>query len=109
MSTNPYELSTAVSDPVPASPRTQAGSPVWAIVRSVLGVVAGVVAGGIVAFLIEIPGMFLHPLPPGVEVADAAALKAHFARAPLAALIGVAIAWSVGPLVGSWVAALIAR
>jgi len=75
----------------------------------VLGVVAGVLAGGIAVALIEMPGMFLHPLPPNLDMSDAAALQAHFAGAPLAALIGVAIAWSVGPLVGSWVAASIAR
>jgi len=107
MSTNPYEPSSAVS--APASPRAQASSPVWAIARSVLGVVGGVLAGGIVVALIEIPGTVLHPLPPGVDMADAEVLKAHFARAPLGALIGIAIAWSVGPLVGSWVAASIAR
>jgi hypothetical protein len=82
---------------------------VWAIVRSAVSVLAGVVAGAFVVFLIELPGMMLHPLPPGVNLSDTEALKAHMAKAPFVALLGVAIAWTIGPLVASWVAASIAR
>jgi hypothetical protein len=100
MSVNPN--SPATHDSPPASMLPQ-----W--IRSILGVLAGVVAGGIVVALIELPGMVLHPLPEGIDTTDQAALKSHFARAPLAALVCVAIAWTIGPLVGSFLAALIAR
>jgi hypothetical protein len=79
------------------------------MIRCVLGVTAGVLVGGIVVGLIEIPGYFIHPPPPGLNLNDPAALHAHFASAPFAALVGVAIAWTVGPLVGSFLAAYIAR
>ncbi|MCI0356869.1 MAG: hypothetical protein L0211_00080 [Planctomycetaceae bacterium] len=108
MSTNPYQPTTsAASDPGAAGPPS--GSPVWAIARSILGVLVGVVAGGLVVFLIEVPGMRFHPLPPGVTMSDTEALKAHFAKAPFVALLGVGIAWTLGPLAASWVAASIAR
>jgi hypothetical protein len=79
------------------------------MIRSVLAVIAGLLVGGIVVALCEAPGMFLHPPPPGMDWNDPAQLKAHVAKAPLAAQIGVAVAWTLGPLVGSFVAALLAR
>jgi hypothetical protein len=77
--------------------------------HGVLAVVAGIVAGGSVALLIEIPGMVMYPLPPGTEMSNSNAIKSHMANAPMAALMGVALAWTIAPLVGSWIAALIAR
>src|SRR5437879_13386853 len=77
--------------------------------RSILGFIAGCFAGGVVAFLVEIPGMFIHPLPPGANMSDPETLKSHMANAPLAALLGVAIAWTAAPFVAAMVAGLIAR
>jgi uncharacterized protein YacL len=79
------------------------------MVRSILAVIVGILIGGIVAGLLETPGMFLHPPAPGVNLRDPEEFKAHAAAAPLAALICVAIAWTIGPLVGSFLAARIAR
>jgi hypothetical protein len=79
------------------------------MVRSVLAVIAGILVGGIVVGLCEVPGFLLHPPPAGFDSKDAEQLKAHFARAPLAAHIGVAVAWTLGSLVGSLLAAWIAR
>jgi hypothetical protein len=76
---------------------------------SVLGVIAGVVAGGIVVGLIEVPGALIHPLPPGVTMNDTAAMQTHFAKAPATVLLLVALAWTIGPLVASFVATAIAR
>jgi hypothetical protein len=79
------------------------------MIRSILAIVAGFLIGGIVVALIELPGMFLHPLPPGIDPKDQAAMQAHYARAPTSALICVGIAWAAGPLVGSFLACWIAR
>jgi uncharacterized protein YacL len=76
--------------------------------RSILGIIAGIVVGGITVGLIEIPGYFIHPPPPGLDMRDTGAMKSHFAKAPLPALLGVGIAWTIGPLVGAWLTALIA-
>jgi hypothetical protein len=77
--------------------------------RSILGIVAGILVGGIVVGVLEIPGMLMHPLPPGTDTSDWDAIKAHAAKAPTAAHVGLGIAWTVGPLVGAWLAAFIAR
>jgi hypothetical protein len=63
----------------------------------------------VTAFVIEIPGMLLHPLPPGTDLSNADAIKSHMSNAPLAALMCVALAWFTAPLVASSLAALIAR
>jgi len=77
--------------------------------RSILGIVAGFFVGGIVAFLIELPGMIWYPLPPGTDMSNMEAIKSHMANAPLWAIAGVAIAWTIAPLVAAWIAAVIAR
>lgn len=77
--------------------------------RSFLGVMAGFLVGGVVAFLIELPGMILYPLPPGTDMSNMEAIKSHMASAPLWAIAGVAIAWTIAPLVGAWLAVIIAR
>jgi uncharacterized protein YacL len=79
------------------------------VIRSILGVVAGMIVGGIVVGIVEIPGYFIHPPPPGLTMSDTAAASAHFARAPLAALLLVALAWTLGPFVGAWLAGVIVR
>lgn len=79
------------------------------MLRSILAVLAGIVAGGFLAFLIEIPGMVIHPLPPGTDMRNLEVLKSHMANAPLAAQVLLAVAWMLGPLAGSWLAASIAR
>jgi hypothetical protein len=77
--------------------------------RSILAIVLGVLAGGLIVGLIESTGLLIHPLPPDIRITDSAAMKDHAAKAPPAAKIPVGIAWFVGPLVGSWLAAFIAR
>src|SRR5688572_11676775 len=79
------------------------------MLRSILGIVAGFIVGFILVVLIEIPGYFIHPLPPGFDMNDTAALRSHMEKAPFIAILGVALAWFIGPIVGSWLAALIAR
>ena len=77
--------------------------------RSILGIVAGFFLGGIVALLIELPGMILHPLPPGTDMSDMEAIKNHIANAPLWAVAAVAVAWIVAPFAAAWLAVVIAR
>jgi hypothetical protein len=78
------------------------------MLRSILGIVAGFVVGAVVVGLIEAAGLLFHPLPPGIDLSDNKALREHLAKAPPIAMVPVGIAWFVGPLVGSWLAAIIA-
>jgi len=79
------------------------------MMRGILGIIAGVIVGAFVVAVIEIPGTLMHPLPPGIDTTDMEALRSHAAKAPFPALIGVAIAWTAGPLIGCLLAAAIAR
>lgn len=78
------------------------------ILWSILALFLGVLAGGIVVGIAEIPGYYIHP-PPGFDMNDMEAVKAHAASAPLLAHLGLALAWGLGPLAGALVACLIAR
>jgi hypothetical protein len=77
--------------------------------RSILGIVVGILAGGIAVALIEIPGYFIHPPPAGFDMNNPEAVRSHMASAPLAALAGIGIAWTIGPFLAAWIAAMIAR
>src|SRR5262245_21091077 len=77
--------------------------------RSILGTIVGFVVGAICVGLLQIPGYFIHPPPPGFDINDAQAVKSHMAKAPLAAMVPLAISWFIGPLIGSWLAVVIAR
>ena len=79
------------------------------ILRSILAVLAGIVVGFIVVAALEFLDTTLFPLPAGLDLHDTAAIKQAMARAPLAALILVIVGWGISALLGSWVAARIAR
>jgi hypothetical protein len=78
------------------------------MLRSILAILLGLLAGMLTVFLIELPGMIMYAPPPGTE-SDSEAMKKHLASLPTVALAGVGLAWTVGPLVGAWLAAFIAR
>lgn len=73
-------------------------------IRSMLGVVAGVIVGGLVIMAIEALNSVLFPLPAGVDIADRQALSAAIADAGPHVLIGVLVAWALGTFIGAWVA-----
>ncbi|MBC7852879.1 MAG: hypothetical protein IAF94_05545 [Pirellulaceae bacterium] len=78
------------------------------ILWSLLAIFVGVVVGGIVVGLVEIPAHFIYPLP-GLDMNDHEALAAHMAKAPPLVMANVALAWALGPLAGTLVACLIVR
>jgi hypothetical protein len=78
------------------------------MIRSIIGVIVGIFCGGIVVLLLELPGMFLHPPPPGIELLNSDALRAHINSTPTALKIMVIVAWAVGPFVGALIASWIA-
>jgi hypothetical protein len=82
--------------------------PLIPMIRGALAVVAGVLAGSVVVWAIDLPGSYLHPLPVGLGPNDRDALVAHAGSAPLSAKSLVAVAWGVAPLVGGWLATRLA-
>jgi hypothetical protein len=81
------------------------------IVRSVVGVIVGIVVGSGLVYAIEWPGHLIHPLPEGVDPWDPSsrpALEAHAANAPPAVFLLALLAIAVGTSGGAWLAAKVA-
>jgi len=78
------------------------------MMRSVLAVIAGVVAAGIIIALVEMAGQQIYPLPEGVNPADPESVKAAMANIPTGGLLFVLLAWALGSFGGGWLAARIA-
>ena len=77
--------------------------------RTILGILAGLVAAWLVMTLCEFASVLLHRPPAGVDLRDPQALAAHIAAAPLSAMLVVLVGWTLGAFVGGWIAARIAR
>jgi hypothetical protein len=81
------------------------------LVRSVLSVIAGVIVASLLIALMELLGHLVYPLPPDLDPsdpADRAAFEAYIATAPLGAFLLLLLAYAVGALCGSWLAARLA-
>jgi len=76
--------------------------------RTILGILAGLVAMWLVTWSIEYAGHALYPPPPGLDPRDTAQLGAILAAAPTAALAMLVAAWSLGAFAGGFVASRIA-
>ena len=76
--------------------------------RSILAVLGGAVACGIVIFAVEAVSSQVFPLPPGTDLTDPDAIRAAVADLPLGAFVFLLLAWFVGVFAGAWVAARLA-
>lgn len=78
------------------------------MIRSTLGVVAGVIVAMVVTMASQAGIHLLYPPPPG-DYTDPAVQAAAMARAPAASLILVASGYGLAALAGGLVACLVAR
>jgi hypothetical protein len=79
------------------------------VLRSGLGVLAGVVVGGLLIGGVEMFSSRFYPLPAGTNPSDQQALASHISSLPASAFVWVLAAWMIGTLAGAWVAARIAQ
>lgn len=79
------------------------------MLRKILAVIAGAIAGYIVITGIELTTLLVNPLPAGLDFSDEAAMRRWVESAPFAAQAIVVLAWFIGTFVGAWVARSIAR
>ncbi|HSA57212.1 MAG TPA: hypothetical protein VLE53_15980 [Gemmatimonadaceae bacterium] len=75
------------------------------ILKSVLAVLGGVVAGFIVIFVVQNISSAMYSLPEDVGTADREALARAMAGLPLGAFLMVLLSYALGSLLGGWVAA----
>lgn len=74
------------------------------MVRSILGIVAGIFAGVLVIALVESLGHGIFPPPEGVDLKDPDALQSVMGQIPIGAKLAVLVAWGLGAFVGALVA-----
>ena len=79
------------------------------MLRSLLGVIAGVVVMWLVVAGIEFASHLVYPPPAGLDPMQPADLEKILAASPAAALAMVVAAWTLGAFAGGWVAARIAH
>lgn len=77
------------------------------MIRSLLGVLAGLVLAMAVIFAVQSVGHAFFPPPPGLDPRDREAFEAAVAAMPVMALIVVLIAYAIGTFAGAWLAATI--
>jgi len=78
------------------------------MIRSIAGVVAGLVAAVVVIGCLEFLGHAIYPPPPGLDRHNPDAIKTIIDQLPLGAIVMVFVAWGTGTLVGSFTAGAIA-
>lgn len=78
------------------------------MLKKLLGILAGMVAGGLTVGIVESVGHMIFPPPAGVNAADPEALATIMDQIPVGAKLAVIAAWAAGSLVAGWVAAKIA-
>jgi len=78
------------------------------MIRNILSIIAGIVAGIIVLFCVELVGHLISP-PPAFDVNDLEAMKAYTANAPAFIFIMLILAYMAGSFAGGFIAGSIAR
>lgn len=78
------------------------------MLRKILAIPAGLVAGGIGIFLIQMLGHKLFPLPEGMNPNDMEAMKTYVASAPFMALFFVILSYALGALLSGFASTFVA-
>lgn len=79
------------------------------MLRTILGIILGIVAAMISISGFESIGHLLYPPPPGLDPNDLAQLDSIVATAPVGAMAMLVAGWCLGTVIGSGIAARIAR
>lgn len=72
--------------------------------RTVLAVIAGLLAMAVVVFAVEALGHRLYPLPPDIDFDDSASVQSMVDAMPVAAKLLVVLGWALGSFVGAHIA-----
>lgn len=79
------------------------------MLRKILAVIGGIVAGSLTVAAVEMLGHYLYPLPKGMKTDDMEAMKEYIPNAPFMALFFVIIAYALAALVVGFVSTKIAN
>jgi hypothetical protein len=76
------------------------------VLRSVLGVIIGIISGFVVIYAVEHVGQLIWPVATELDLKDKASAAAFLAAMPIGGLVTVVVAWTLGAYTGSMVALL---
>ena len=76
------------------------------MLRSVLGVIIGIISGFVVIYAVEHVGQLIWPVATELDLKDKASAAAFLAAMPIGGLVTVVVAWILGAYTGSMVALL---
>jgi hypothetical protein len=79
------------------------------MLRNILAVTGGVLAGALAVFLVEAAGRALFPVAQPIDLSDPAAARAAIEALPFATKFAVVVAWFAGALCGGVVAAIASK
>lgn len=79
------------------------------MLRSILGVVAGLISAFVVISVVEMLGHVIYPPPAGIDFSDPESIRKVMGDLPFGSLVFVLMAWLIGTLVGTLIAGSIAR
>lgn len=79
------------------------------MVRVILGVVAGIIAGSLCIWGVETLNHILHPYPAGMKANDMEAFKSYIENLPFLGKFMVIVGYALGALVAGFISTKIAR
>jgi hypothetical protein len=79
------------------------------MLRTLLGIIIGLVTAMLLIFALEAAGMMLFPPPPGMQLNNEADLAHLVAQSSTGKKAWVVFGWALASFVGGWVAARIGR
>jgi hypothetical membrane protein len=79
------------------------------MVKNVLSVIAGVIAGFILILIFETIGHLIAPLPEGIDISDIESIKENLDKIPVLNMVLVLVAYAIGAFGAGFVAVKIAK
>lgn len=79
------------------------------MLRVILGIVAGIIAGSVCIWGVETLNHILYPYPAGMKVNDMEAFKSYIENLPFSGKFMVIVGYALGALVAGFIATKIAR
>jgi hypothetical protein len=76
--------------------------------RSILGIILGMVIGTIVILVLETVNGYFHPMPPGTDLTDRESIKLAIMSLPVTAFIGLLVSYLFGVFFAAFAAGKIA-
>ncbi len=78
------------------------------MIKKIIAVPAGLLAGGVGIYLIETLGHKIYPLPAGMDTEDMDEMASYISEAPFMALFFVILAYAVGALLSGYISTKVA-